>query len=69
MDKTELNTLVGLSYCSCWKNLTTVHFQELTFLDIEVYPMLQSVGMANGAEPEGVVWYVETTEKSRQSIH
>ena len=37
-------------------------------LDTEVYPVLQVVGMANLAQSEGVVSYIETTEKVKQSV-
>ena len=70
MDDTEANLPVGLRRCNHWKNLTTVSLQALPFLvDSEVYPVLQEVGVANVAQPEGVVLSVETTERDKWHIH
>ena len=45
------------------EDLAIVPLQALPFsLNFEVFPVLQVVGMANVAQPEGVVSYIETRE-------
>ena len=68
IDENKANLTVGLRRCNCWKNNPTVPLQALPFLDTEVYPVLQMMGMANVAHPKGVVSYVETTEKANKAF-
>ena len=66
MEETGANSQVGLRCCKCWKNFATVPLQELSFfLDAEVYPVLQVVGMANVTQPEDGV----STLKPQRNIN
>ena len=67
IDKTEVNLMVGLRWCNCWKHLATIPLRTL-LLDADVYPILQAFGGANVAQPEGMVLYTETIQKSKQSV-
>ena len=69
MEETEVILTVGWDTVTIWKKIAIWHLQALRFLDSELYPLLQAVGMTNVAQPEGVVSHVEITEKSKQSVH
>ena len=67
VDQTKVNLQVGLRCCNHWKNLAAIPLQAfpLILLDAEVYYILQAVV----AQPEGVVLYAETVEKSKWNVH
>ena len=43
--------------------------QAFPFLDAEMHPTLQAVGVGNMVQPEGVVSYTEIAEKSKWSVY
>ena len=70
MDETQENLPLGLRCSNHCMNLATLPLQVPPFLlDAKVYPVLQMVGAANMAQHEGVVSYLETTEKSKWNVH
>ena len=58
--------LLLCNYKSPEYQITVTPVQAIPFiLDAEVYHVLQVVGVANVAQPEGVASYVKTTEKRK----
>ena len=56
VDETKMNLLVGFRLCNHWKILATVPLQALpVLLDAEVNLVLLAVGVANMAQPKGVI--------------